>query len=224
MADGNSKRPLLKFLFAPLLIVALLGGAVLYQSQAEDPSAETPRYRGESSQDLEARDPAFGLPRAAISEADIPFIPDLYSPELTDAPSEHSWRSKDTDRRLEVDRIVPVSAALEMGAQDWNDQAKLTFGSDRANFSVTSHQANGWKASKTPADILRDSRAGEFSWSDDCAESYDSFLPQGFGCEGVPSDFDRCGYSEGYSKITDHYGLKVPRADESALEELSEGC
>lgn len=167
----------------------------------------------------------FGIARHALTAEEAAELPDLYSSSLTEGSS-YSWDSEDYALRLSPDRILPLNQIVKLGGEQWSLEKKQAFGSDIDNLSPTSHAANSWKGLKTPADIAEDQRAGSFSWTDSCADVYKDIAvltPIG-GCEGVPEDFDRCGYAERYLEIAARYELKIPREDRDALKGLTSDC
>lgn len=167
----------------------------------------------------------FGFARNALTAETAAELPDLYSSSLTADPS-YSWNSEDYALRISPDRIVPLNQIVRLGGEDWPIEKKQAFGADIENMSPTSHAANSWKGLKTPEDLLADTKAGSFSWSDPCADVYKNIAvltPVG-GCEGAPEDFDSCGYAERYSEIAARYELAIPAEDRYALAALLADC
>lgn len=55
---------------------------------------------------------------------------------------------------VQIDHIVPLALAWDLGARDWNDELRLRFANDPANLLAVSGKANQDKGDKQPSDWM----------------------------------------------------------------------
>ena len=58
---------------------------------------------------------------------------------------------------VQIDHIVPLAYAWDMGARDWNDAMRVRFANDPANLLAVAGQANQDKGDQPPAAWMRNS-------------------------------------------------------------------
>lgn len=100
------------------------------------------------------------------------------------------------DPGLDVDHVVPLSLAWDLGASKWTLQRRIDFANDQArNLIVADATANRAKGDKTPAEWMPASR-----------------------------DF-ACQYASTFAVVAATYDLPLPKADVNSLRlTLTEGC
>ena len=87
------------------------------------------------------------------------------------------------DHPLEVDHVIPLSAAWDLGAHAWEPEKRTRFANDPINLVVTSREANQDKSDSLPAE----------------------WLP--------PHPGSRCWYSRRLALVARTYKLPLPHAD-----------
>jgi hypothetical protein len=63
-------------------------------------------------------------------------------------------RGNQTGAVVQIDHIVPLALAWDLGAKDWNDEFRLRFANDPANLLAVSGKANQDKGDKQPSDWM----------------------------------------------------------------------
>ncbi|MDO4927662.1 MAG: HNH endonuclease family protein [Corynebacterium sp.] len=84
---------------------------------------------------------------------------------------------------IEIDHIIPLSAAWDLGAYDWDDATRVAFANDPANLLAVSKEANREKADQLPS----------------------QWLP--------PLRNFRCRYVNQMAEVALKYGLSLPQSD-----------
>ncbi len=88
---------------------------------------------------------------------------------------------------VEIDHLLPLSAAWDLGAHTWDSSTRLAFANDPVNLVVTSREANREKSDQLPA----------------------AWLPPDRGA--------RCWYSRRLALVAAHYSLPLPREDVTVM-------
>ncbi|AGF72184.1 HNH endonuclease family protein [Corynebacterium halotolerans] len=88
---------------------------------------------------------------------------------------------------VEIDHILPLSAAWDLGAHAWDPATRLAFANDPLNLLVTTREANRDKSDYLPA----------------------AWLP--------PDPAARCWYARRLALVAQRYALPLPREDLSAM-------
>lgn len=94
---------------------------------------------------------------------------------------------------VELDHLLPLAAAWDLGAYAWPKEKRLAFANDPANLVVTSSAANQQKSDQLPAE----------------------WLP--------PDWRARCAYAEGIAHVAKHYALTLPADDRRAMRRACSG-
>ena len=90
---------------------------------------------------------------------------------------------------MQIDHVVPLSAAWDLGAHRWPAAKRKAFANDPRNLLATASGINRAKSDDTPA----------------------QWMPH------VRGDDRRCAYATRYRDVSAAYGLPVPKADMRAL-------
>ena len=61
-------------------------------------------------------------------------------------------RGNQVGAAVQIDHIVPLALAWDLGARDWNDELRLRFANDPANLLAVSGKSNQDKGDKQPSD------------------------------------------------------------------------
>ena len=69
-------------------------------------------------------------------------------------------RGQDTSTAVQIDHLVPLALAWDLGARDWPDDLRVRFANDPANLLAVDGPANTSKSDATAADWLPDTVAG----------------------------------------------------------------
>ncbi len=112
---------------------------------------------------------------------------------------------------IQVDHIVPLAAAWDLGAADWTPQRRREFANDPAELVAVDAAENQAKSDLTPGDwrvCLRD--AGR------CARARPPVW--------TPRAAIRCAYAQRYVEISARYGLAVTVPDRAALVDMVATC
>lgn len=88
---------------------------------------------------------------------------------------------------VEIDHILPLSAAWDLGAHAWDPGTRLAFANDPLNLVVTSRESNRDKSDHLPAD----------------------WLP--------PDPAARCWYARRLALVAQRYALPLPQEDVSVM-------
>lgn len=83
---------------------------------------------------------------------------------------------------VEIDHLVPLAAAWDLGAHSWDDATREAFANDPANLVVTSREANQEKSDKLPSEWLPPARAARCDYAIKMASvayRYSLALPEG---------------------------------------------
>lgn len=88
---------------------------------------------------------------------------------------------------LELDHVIPLSAAWDLGAFAWSEQKRIAFANDPLNLVIVSKQQNQAKSDHLP----------------------NEWLP--------PNRWARCWYARRVSAVASSYGLPLPEADKNTL-------
>ncbi|AKK02853.1 HNH endonuclease family protein [Corynebacterium epidermidicanis] len=91
------------------------------------------------------------------------------------------------DSPIEIDHVIPLSAAWDLGAHQWSDEQRLRFANDPNNLVATSRKLNQEKSDQLPA----------------------QWLP--------PRKSARCWYSRKVAFVAASYQLPLPEADIRAM-------
>ncbi len=94
---------------------------------------------------------------------------------------------------VEIDHLVPLSAAWDLGAHAWTDERRRAFANDPRNLVVTSSSANQSKSDQLPSEWLPPDRRA------------------------------RCAYARRLVTVSAEYGLPLPRADVRAARRSCSG-
>lgn len=73
----------------------------------------------------------------------------LYDPYTNDVV--HFTRGNQVGAAVQIDHLVPLALAWDLGARDWPDELRLRFANDPANLIAVQGQANQDKGDKEPA-------------------------------------------------------------------------
>ncbi|PWN04950.1 deoxyribonuclease [Nocardioides silvaticus] len=107
-------------------------------------------------------------------------------------PFERGW---ETSIAVQVDHVIPLAAAWDLGAWRWSAARRATFANDiRRELLAVGGPANMSKGDSTPA----------------------SWLP--------PNKAFRCEYAVLYLRASLHYALPITRADAEVLENVARRC
>ncbi|MGW6377267.1 HNH endonuclease family protein [Rhodococcus sp. NPDC055112] len=101
---------------------------------------------------------------------------------------------EDTSNAVQIDHIVSLALAWDMGASTWTPELRARFANDPANLVAVAGEANFAKASHTPA----------------------SWMP--------PNEAFRCDYAHHYTSVLRQYGLPIDRASAEALRGVLRAC
>lgn len=63
-------------------------------------------------------------------------------------------RGNQVGASVQIDHIVPLALAWDLGAKDWNDELRLRFANDPANLLAVSGKSNQDKGDKQPSDWM----------------------------------------------------------------------
>ncbi|MEX3505711.1 HNH endonuclease family protein [Corynebacterium sp. LK2510] len=133
------------------------------------------------------RDVAMAAAFAAPSCADLPG--DAQIPPITDPYTGEPLRPGD----VELDHLVPLAAAWDLGAHAWPPQRRVEFANDPRNLVVTSAAANRAKSDQLPSE----------------------WMP--------PNWRARCAYARQLVAVADTYDLAMPVADMRASRHACSG-
>ncbi|MFC7447302.1 HNH endonuclease family protein [Rhodococcus daqingensis] len=100
----------------------------------------------------------------------------------------------DTSNAVQIDHIVSLALAWDMGASTWTPERRGRFANDPANLIAVAGEANFAKASHTPA----------------------SWMP--------PNEAFRCDYARRFTAVLREYGLPIDRASAEALRGALRAC
>ncbi|SEK25324.1 HNH endonuclease family protein [Rhodococcus maanshanensis] len=101
---------------------------------------------------------------------------------------------EDTSSAVQIDHIVSLALAWDMGANTWTPERRARFANDPANLIAVAGEANFAKASHTPA----------------------SWMP--------PNEAFRCDYAHRFTSVLREYGLPIDRASAEALRGALRAC
>jgi hypothetical protein len=76
----------------------------------------------------------------------------LYDPYTNDVVN--FTRGNQVGAAVQIDHIVPLALAWDLGARDWTDEMRTRFANDPANLIAVSGKANQDKGDATPADWM----------------------------------------------------------------------
>jgi hypothetical protein len=76
----------------------------------------------------------------------------LYDPYTNDVI--HFTRGNQVGASVQIDHIVPLALAWDLGARDWTDELRTRFANDPANLIAVQGQANQDKGDEQPADWM----------------------------------------------------------------------
>ncbi|WP_319446970.1 MULTISPECIES: HNH endonuclease family protein [unclassified Mycobacterium] len=76
----------------------------------------------------------------------------LYDPYTNDVI--HFTRGNQVGAAVQIDHIVPLALAWDLGARDWTDELRTRFANDPANLIAVQGQANQDKGDEQPADWM----------------------------------------------------------------------
>jgi hypothetical protein len=76
----------------------------------------------------------------------------LYDPYTNDVI--HFTRGNQVGAAVQIDHIVPLALAWDLGARDWTDELRTRFANDPANLVAVQGQANQDKGDEQPADWM----------------------------------------------------------------------
>jgi hypothetical protein len=76
----------------------------------------------------------------------------LYDPYTNDVI--HFTRGNQVGASVQIDHIVPLALAWDLGARDWTDELRTRFANDPANLIAVQGQANQDKGDEEPADWM----------------------------------------------------------------------
>lgn len=94
---------------------------------------------------------------------------------------------------VEIDHILPVSAAWDLGAHRWDAATRVRFYNDPTNLIAVSSAANQAKGDKLPSEWMPEARRS------------------------------RCAYGHRMVDVAKHYALPLPRADMRAIRRSCSG-
>ena len=94
---------------------------------------------------------------------------------------------------MEIDHILPVSAAWDLGAHRWDAATRARFYNDPANLIAVSAEANQAKGDKLPSEWMPDARRS------------------------------RCAYGRRMVDVAKQYALPLPKADLRAVRRACSG-
>ncbi|MFD4180269.1 HNH endonuclease family protein [Rhodococcus sp. NPDC058514] len=100
----------------------------------------------------------------------------------------------DTSNAVQIDHIVSLALAWDMGANTWPPERRARFANDPANLIAVAGEANFAKASHTPA----------------------GWMP--------PNEAFRCDYAHRFTSVLREYGLPVDRRSADALRGALRAC
>jgi hypothetical protein len=103
-------------------------------------------------------------------------------------------RGNRTGAEVQIDHIVPLALAWDMGARDWPDQKRLRFANDPANLLAVAGRANEAKGDSEPADWMP---ANSAFW---------------------------CQYAMQFVEVLGGYGLSVDEASATMLRRAAATC
>ena len=95
-------------------------------------------------------------------------------------PSSGQTLSLGAGARVEVDHVLPLAAAWDLGAHSWDTATRLRFANDPANLVVTSRELNQEKSDQLPAEWMPPHRSARCWYARrmaHVAESYRLALP-----------------------------------------------
>lgn len=114
-------------------------------------------------------------------------------------------------RQVQIDHVVPLAAAWDLGAAEWPVERRRAFANDPAELLAVDATENRVKSDLTPGDwrvCLRDAgrcrRARPAPWT--------------------PRPAIRCAYAERYVAVCAAYALPVTEADAAALRDMVATC
>jgi hypothetical protein len=99
-----------------------------------------------------------------------------------------------TGAAVQIEHIVPLAYAWDMGARNWTDEMRVRFANDPANLLAIDGQVNQDKGDKQPADWMPPNRA--------------------FWCQ----------YAVQFAEVLRGYGLPVDTPSATVLREAAETC
>jgi hypothetical protein len=76
----------------------------------------------------------------------------LYDPYTNDVI--HFTRGNQVGASVQIDHLVPLALAWDLGARDWTDELRIRFANDPANLIAVQGQANQDKGDEQPADWM----------------------------------------------------------------------
>lgn len=97
--------------------------------------------------------------------------------------------------QVEIDHVVPLAYAWDMGANAWPADRRVQFANDPSNLVAASRAANRAKSDKSPDE-----------WVAAVAPTL------------------RCDYVKRFLTVADGYGLPITRADADAIREAANAC
>ena len=116
----------------------------------------------------------------------------LYDPYTNDVVN--FTRGNQVGAAVQIDHIVPLALAWDLGARDWPDELRTRFANDPANLIAVSGPANQDKGDSTPAE----------------------WMP--------PNHAFRCQYAVQFIAVLRGYGLPVDAPSAPALREAAATC
>lgn len=96
--------------------------------------------------------------------------------------------------RVQIDHVVPLAAAWDLGANDWSQQQRVNFANDPANLVIATGSLNASKSDQTPGEWLPANQRAA------------------------------CSYVERYKAVASSYGIAVTVDDRNAIDQASERC
>jgi hypothetical protein len=103
-------------------------------------------------------------------------------------------RGMDTSADVQIDHIVPLKAAWEMGAYEWSETERVTFANDPNNLRAVDGPTNGSKGDKTISE----------------------WLP--------PNPASHCDYARSWATLLDTYPLDESAADRATIDRVLSRC
>jgi hypothetical protein len=116
----------------------------------------------------------------------------LYDPYTNDVI--HFTRGNQVGAAVQIDHIVPLALAWDLGARDWTDELRTRFANDPANLIAVQGQANQDKGDEQPADWMPPNHA--------------------FWCQ----------YAVQFAAVLRGYGLPVDAPSAPVLRDAAETC
>ena len=103
-------------------------------------------------------------------------------------------RGEQTGAEVQIDHLVPLALAWDLGARNWTDAMRVRFANDPANLIAVAGDANQDKGDKQPA----------------------LWMP--------PNEAFHCQYAMQFIAVLRGYGLPVDAASAPVLEEAAQTC